>query len=1115
MMDLKVPVVKALAGFALCLSAASAVGAQGGIPVVKVDFAALAGRIKPVNGVGQPPIQGYTGYGMFHYLKEAGIPYSRLHDVGGAFGKNIFVDIPSLFRDFDADETDPKNYDFAFTDLMLEQLVANGVEPYFRLGVTIENRADVRAYRVLPPKDYAKWARICEHVVRHYTEGWAGGYKWKISHWEIWNEADGHETPETNCMWRAPFSEYCRFYDVAAKHLKAKFSHLMIGGYAGCGFYAVTKTRHHVQNTGRYSHLFQCFHDFVAYVREHRSPLDFFSFHCYDDPVNAGKQNEYVRRYLDANGFEKTELSLNEWMPFTAIQQTGSARQAALIAAMVAVMQNGPIDDAAIYDAKCGPGVYSPFFDPATRKPRRAYWVYYAFNELRQLKNAVRVEGCPSGVYAVAADDGEGTGAIFLANTSRAARPVAFDFGGREAVSCRVVDETRMYEEADLPGMLPADSVWRIVVKRKGPAKARPDLVAKVAAGELGYARVSWFGYDAADSTRFLKAALESRARRIIVDRMDEGPWITCPLAVGSEKDVVFENGAVVEAKRGEFRQPTAALFGISGASRVTMRGRGILRMHRDDYMKPPYSRAEWRHGISALSVNGLVLEDLTVEETGGDGLYLGVVRSDPKPCRDVLVRNCDFARNARQGISVISADGLTIENTVMRDTKGMPPEAGIDFEPNAPAEVLKNCVLRNCTFANNQGIGAEIYLATFKASSEPVDIRFENCRMDGNRRSFTYSLGAGSTAFPYDDGRVVLENCVLARGREGAVSIRRRKFATGETVFRNCRIVDACTECPTNSDVVVRVLGMCGAGPDGVRFENVSVRQPCERPWLRVLGEAEYVGQPTVISGEVKVISPARRVREVFDAARHAAEFPYRAAKPLPAYREFEAAAAVVRDLRPGEMASCDPICVRGVISSAFVFYADAAREVRLRGLLRKIGNRQTTRFPMAIRALDEKARLASVPIPGFGEFDFVFKAPAAGFYSIDVNTAANGFAIVASDAPVALDVRQDVARLVGSFGKVYAPVPANREISLFVSGDQHRELCGLVVRDAAGAVQYSNTEIADAVRVALPAEKAARVRAFELVKPTKFVCEDMSLGISGVQGFLFLSPEKYWESP
>ena len=54
------------------------------------------------------------------YLQQANMPYSRLHDVGGAFGGNRFVDIPNLFRDFDADENDPTSYDFAFTDVLLE-----------------------------------------------------------------------------------------------------------------------------------------------------------------------------------------------------------------------------------------------------------------------------------------------------------------------------------------------------------------------------------------------------------------------------------------------------------------------------------------------------------------------------------------------------------------------------------------------------------------------------------------------------------------------------------------------------------------------------------------------------------------------------------------------------------------------------------------------------------------------------------------------------------------------------------------------------------------------------------------------------------------------------------
>lgn len=156
---------------------------------INVDFNKETGRIKPMHAIGQPPLDGIsTRY--FSYLEEAAIPYSRLHDVGGAYGGGRYVDIQNIFRNFDADETKEESYDFAFTDLLLKGLMDNGCEPYFRLGTTIENYHHIKAYNIYPPKDFAKWARICEHIIRHYTEGWADGYHYNIRYWEIWNEPE-------------------------------------------------------------------------------------------------------------------------------------------------------------------------------------------------------------------------------------------------------------------------------------------------------------------------------------------------------------------------------------------------------------------------------------------------------------------------------------------------------------------------------------------------------------------------------------------------------------------------------------------------------------------------------------------------------------------------------------------------------------------------------------------------------------------------------------------------------------------------------------------------------------------------------------------------------------
>ena len=174
---------------------------------LKIDFNNIIGKIKPMHGVGQPPFLG-TSFGMFRYLTDAGIPYSRLHDVGGVYGGGRFVDIPNLFRDFDADPTDPESYDFTFTDMLVAALVEQEIEPFFRLGVTIENNGEIKAYRIFPPKDNFKWAQICEGIIRHYTEGWANGYHYNIRYWEIWNEPDFHFIQVKNQMWRGTPEEY-------------------------------------------------------------------------------------------------------------------------------------------------------------------------------------------------------------------------------------------------------------------------------------------------------------------------------------------------------------------------------------------------------------------------------------------------------------------------------------------------------------------------------------------------------------------------------------------------------------------------------------------------------------------------------------------------------------------------------------------------------------------------------------------------------------------------------------------------------------------------------------------------------------------------------------------
>ena len=65
--------------------------------------------------------------------------------------------------------------------------------------------------------------------------------------------------------------------------------------------------------------------------------------------------------------------------------------------------------------------------------------------------------------------------------------------------------------------------------------------------------KVSDFGYDAADSTDFIRAALTSGARRVVLDKQS-GPWYTLPLKMPSDIEFVLEPGVELVAKRGEYK---------------------------------------------------------------------------------------------------------------------------------------------------------------------------------------------------------------------------------------------------------------------------------------------------------------------------------------------------------------------------------------------------------------------------------------------------------------------------------------------------------------------------------------------------------------------------------
>ena len=365
---------------------------------VTADPERIIGRIKPMNAVNNGPIGNPKGRGNLELWQAAEIPAARTHDASfcSSYGGEHTVDVHAVFPDFSKDPDDPASYHFSETDRYLNKILEGGSRVFYRLGSKIEHAPE--KYGTTVPADFRKWAVICEHIIRHYNEGWADGFHMQIEYWEIWNEPDHLLEVHGNPTWQGTPEEFYELYRVAATHLKKCFPQLKIGGPA---------------LRGRLSDWLLGFLKALT-AGGQRAPLDFFSWHAYTPYAAVGRRSAEFRRLLDSFGYEKTESILNEWNYSRggstenfnySVRTVIGTKGAAFTAAAMCSGQNAPLDMMMYYDAR--PSVYNGLFDFYTFAPLKTYCAVKSWSQLARLGNQIGLDTQEkNGVYACAAADG-------------------------------------------------------------------------------------------------------------------------------------------------------------------------------------------------------------------------------------------------------------------------------------------------------------------------------------------------------------------------------------------------------------------------------------------------------------------------------------------------------------------------------------------------------------------------------------------------------------------------------------------------------------------------------------------------------------------------------------
>lgn len=256
--------------------------------------------------------------------------------------------------------------------------------------------------------------------------------------------------------------------------------------------------------------------------------------------------------------------------------------------------------------------------------------------------------------------------------------------------------------------------------------------VQDVLIGQKDVANAAWWGYDAASATAALQGAIRSGAKKIFVPNMGT-PWIIDPIYLESNQKIEFEDGVVLLAQKGSFQGKGDCLIKAVNKENITLRGAHVVfKMRRADYKKKQYKKSEWRHCLSLCGCRNININGLRLEESGGDGLYIGrgIGEKSRRYCENIKIQDVTCDRNYRQGISVISARNLLIEKCVLNNTEGTNPQAGIDIEPNNHDEFLQDCILRDTLIENNKKYGLLFALGNLNKNSVPISLTIERCHI-------------------------------------------------------------------------------------------------------------------------------------------------------------------------------------------------------------------------------------------------------------------------------------------------------------------------------------------------------------------------------------------------
>ena len=192
-------------------------------------------------------------------------------------------------------------------------------------------------------------------------------------------------------------------------------------------------------------------------------------------------------------------------------------------------------------------------------------------------------------------------------------------------------------------------------------------------------------------------------------------------LRIPSDRSISFLKGSEIRLKpslKGKY-----SILEISGSNNITLYN-PVIRGDRFTHLG---DSGEWGMGISIRGSKNVNIYNAKIFDCWGDGIYIGQA-GEKIVSEKIMIKDAFLKKNRRDGISVISVDGLTLDNVYAGFNNGTLPMCGINFETNNPKCEIKNVLVINPRTERNNGSGIQIGLSTLIGETHKnIDIKIIN----------------------------------------------------------------------------------------------------------------------------------------------------------------------------------------------------------------------------------------------------------------------------------------------------------------------------------------------------------------------------------------------------